>query len=79
MAAVGGIGADIHIWNLDTGRREQTLIGHTRTITALQFILGGTILASASDDGTMRYWDAAGGFACVGWEKPGRGPFAHRE
>ena len=73
-AAGGGYGTDIHIWNLDTGRRKQTLIGHTQAISALQFILGGTILASASDDGTMRYWDVAGGFACVGWEKPGGGP-----
>jgi WD40 repeat protein len=72
-AATGGFGADIHIWNLDTGRK-QTLTGHTRTITALQFIRGGTVLVSASDDGTLLFWNAAKDFACVGWEDLGRGP-----
>jgi WD40 repeat protein len=73
-AAVGGFGADIHIWNLDMGRRERTLTGHTRSITALQFIRGGTLLVSTSDDGTMRFWDAAEDFACVGCNDLGRGP-----
>jgi WD40 repeat protein len=73
-AAGGGYGTDIRIWNLDTGRRKQTLIGHTQAISALQFIRGGTVLVSASFDGTLRYWDAAEDFACVGWEDLGGGP-----
>lgn len=47
---------DIAIWNAATGHLEQTLLAHTELITNLTPLLGGRLLASCSDDGTVKLW-----------------------
>jgi WD40 repeat protein/serine/threonine protein kinase len=46
----------ISIWNLDT-RQHTPLRGHTGLVESIAFHPAGTLLASASDDGTLRVWD----------------------
>ncbi|HLJ98116.1 MAG TPA: WD40 repeat domain-containing protein [Gemmataceae bacterium] len=43
------------------GQTPQDLIGHQRPVRALAFSPDGTILASGSDDGTVRFWDGLTG------------------
>lgn len=44
-----------------TPRPLRTLVGHSAAVTALGFSPEGTLLASASRDGTVRLWDTASG------------------
>lgn len=55
----GSIGNDIHIWDLDTGELNATLVGHTNSIMSINFSPNGTMLASGSWDETVRIWDIA--------------------
>lgn len=50
------IGAEIRIWNIPTGEIEVTLEGHTGSVYFLAWSPDGTMLASSSDDGTLRIW-----------------------
>ena len=58
--AFGGARETITIQRLDGGDRV-VLKGHEGAILAIAFDPGGTHLASASDDGTVRLWNAATG------------------
>jgi WD40 repeat protein len=59
-----GSGAEIRVWDLDSGALRQRLDGHEDRIRSLAFRPGGgyprqrAMLASGSDDGTIRFWCA---------------------
>ncbi|MGQ0633631.1 MAG: WD40 repeat domain-containing protein [Planctomycetaceae bacterium] len=56
LAATGGFDRQIVIWRLRENLRLGSLSGHTGTVRALQFGPGGK-LASAAEDGTIRFWN----------------------
>jgi WD40 repeat protein len=55
----GGYGKEItiRVWDVATGQRIALLRGHTKTIRDISFSADGQLLASGSEDGTIRIWD----------------------
>ncbi len=49
----------IHLWDTATGKEAGELKGHEEYITALAMSPKSNVLASASRDGTIRFWDLA--------------------
>jgi hypothetical protein len=51
----------ILLWNIEDVRQQFALGGHTGAVNALAFSPDGALLASASDDTTVRLWNPADG------------------
>ncbi|MFG1861072.1 caspase, EACC1-associated type [Microbispora bryophytorum] len=66
LATAGSAGI-IDLWNTRTGLSYDILVGHSRSVVALQFSQDGTSLVSASRDGTVRTWRLPAGTAVAGW------------
>jgi WD40 repeat protein len=49
---------NIQFWNPKTGKKVAILGGHSGLIWSIAWAPNGQLLASASDDGTVRIWDA---------------------
>jgi WD40 repeat protein len=49
----------IKIWEVETGREVQTLVGHDHPIYSVAFDSRGRWLAAGSEDGTIELWRLA--------------------
>jgi len=71
LVATGSVDRTARLWDSRTGgelvrlapveQDGQIVSGHTGSITALSFSPDGLLLATASDDGTAKLWNVAGG------------------
>ena len=59
--ATEGYRFTLHLWDIPDRELNFTLKGHTDNVNALAFTANGKMLASGSDDGTIRLWDASTG------------------
>jgi WD40 repeat protein len=60
--AIAG-GPEVQVWDVVRAQRIAAMRGHAGRVTAIAFSPDGLRLASSSDDGTCRLWDAATGQA----------------
>jgi len=59
--ASGGADHTAKIWNLATGRVEQTLAGHAAAVITVAYSPDGATLATAGHDGVIKLWDVVDG------------------
>ena len=60
-----GDGANIGVWDYETGKLEKWIRGHTNSIHDLSFNNNGTLLASCSTDMSVRIWNFEDDFRCI--------------
>lgn len=60
LVAAGGQ-FNVHLWNVQTGKPVATWRGHTSQINAVAWSATNSLVASASDDGTIRVWQPSDG------------------
>jgi WD40 repeat protein len=83
-AQLAACGRDVLVWDARTRQQLLALRAHTRDVSCVAFSPDGTRLATASQDNTLRVWNAATGVLAqpplsrpgpvlkvVGWHYPG--------
>lgn len=58
---VSASGTKVNVWDVATATKIRTLEGHTDSVNAVAFSHNGKMIASGSNDNTLRLWDAATG------------------
>jgi serine/threonine protein kinase len=61
IVAVGGASGTLLLWDAKSGQAGTSFKGHTDTVNGVAFNPDGTLLASGSDDKTVRVWNTATG------------------
>lgn len=61
--ASGGADRMVHLWDVESGKRQATLEGHTHHVTAVAWGLAGREVASGAADGVVKIWDLKTGKA----------------
>ncbi len=56
LAVTGGTDSNLYVWDLETGERIATQPAHNDDISAIAYHRQGNLLASASQDGTVKLW-----------------------
>ena len=51
----------VRLWDTQTGKQKNTLIGHTDTVVALTFSPDGNTIVTGSKDNTVRMWNTDSG------------------
>ena len=64
LFASGSRDGSIKIWNVSSGERIQTLLGHLKSVFDLEIIDNKSMLLSCSSDETIRLWNLST-FECV--------------
>jgi WD40 repeat protein len=57
------LSGELKVWNVAQRSAKQTIQGHAKQVRALAFSPDGKLLASTSDDSTVKLWDVADGEA----------------
>ena len=63
-------GQKVYLWNAVTGESLDVLEGHRKSVTAVRFLAGGSMLASTSDDKTVRLWNVESHWSLARWDSP---------
>ena len=64
----GGADNSLKLWDLATGHRLRTFVGHTGTVEACLFDLTGQRAVSCSADGTLKLWEISSGKCLMTFE-----------
>ncbi len=62
LLAVSDSAGEIHLWQMDNGKKILTFRGHTNWVCSVAFSPDGKLLASSSADGTLKLWELATGY-----------------